>query len=132
MSAWLLPFIFFQTSYLLWKKSNAKIIFSKVFSILLIGLGLSLLGSVRENYLDVEGLDPIFSHNSHGNGAGGIIGSWFYNGLKPDDMLSLSNGGFFRLWFGEIGHPLLDHFIVAGLYLIISWNGSKQKLLRSF
>ena len=133
MSAWLLPFLFFQISYLLWKKSNAKVVFSKVFSILLIGLGLSLLGSVRENYLAVEGFDPVFSCNSHENGAGGIIGSWFYSGLNPDDMLSFSNGGFFRLWFGEIGSCIIGSLcIFAGLYLMISCNGSKQKLLRSF
>jgi S-DNA-T family DNA segregation ATPase FtsK/SpoIIIE len=132
ISAWLLPLIFFQSSFLFWKKSNAKIISFKVFSILLTGFGLSLLGSVRESYLAVNGLDPMFSRNSHENGAGGIIGSWFYSGLKPEDILSLSNGGFFRLWFGEIGSSIIGSlFILTGLYLIISWNGSKQKLLSS-
>ena len=132
ISAWLLPLIFFQSSFLFWKKSNAKTISLKVFSILLAGFGLSLLGSVRESYLAVNGLDPMFSRNSHENGAGGIIGSWFYNGLKPEDILSLSNGGFFRLWFGEIGSSIIGSlFILTGLYLIISWNGSKQKLLSS-
>ena len=132
ISAWLLPLIFFQSSFLFWKKRNAKTISFKVFSILLAGFGLSLLGSVRESYLAVNGLDPMFSRNSHENGAGGIIGSWFYNGLKPEDILSLSNGGFFRLWFGEIGSSIIGSLcILTGLYLIISWNGSKQKFLSS-
>jgi len=132
ISAWLLPLIFFQSSFLFWKKSNPKTICLKVFSILLTGFGLSLLGSVRENYLTLMGLDPMFSRNSHENGAGGIVGSWFYSGLRPDDMLSLSNGGFFRLWFGEIGSSIIGSLcILAGLYFVISWNGSKQKLLCS-
>ena len=96
----------------------------------LIGIGSSLLGSVRDNYLIGKGLSAMFSYNSHENGAGGIIGSWLFCGLNADDKISLENGGFLRLWFGEVGSIVVATiFILIGFYLIISWTGTRQKFV---
>ena len=129
ISAWLLPIALFLGSYVMWKRGNSKESVAKVSPIFLFGLGLCLLGAIRENYLSDEGLSPMFSYNSHENGAGGMIGSWLYCGLNPDHLLSLSNGGFLRLWLGEVGSTIIGTiFLVLGLTLIISWRENQSSI----
>ena len=121
LSAWLIPWAAFSFAFMCWQQTPSRERFQKILPLSLVGLGVVLLGSIRDTHLFTEGLPPAFDQNFFENGAGGIMGSWLYSGLVITMPISLENGGYLFVWLGEVGTTVIACIsLFAGCTLFFS------------
>jgi len=121
LSAWLIPWAAFSFAFMCWQRTPSRERFQKILPLSLVGLGVVLLGSIRDTHLFTEGLPPAFDQNFFENGAGGIMGSWLYSGLVITMPTSIENGGYLFVWLGEVGTTVIACIsLFAGCTLFFS------------
>jgi len=132
LSAWLIPWGVFSLAWMFWKQALPRDQLQKILPICLVGLGVLLLGSIRDAHLFNKGLPPAFDQNFFENGAGGIVGSWLYSGLVITLPISLTNGGYLFVWLGEVGTAIIACMCLIGsCTFFFSWKkGSSLGVLK--
>ncbi len=132
LSAWLIPWGIFSVALMCWKLTLPMVQFQKILPICLVGLGVLLLGSIRDTHLISKGLPPAFHQNFFENGAGGIVGSWLYSGLVVTMPTSLTNGGYLFVLLGEVGTVSIACIsLLGGCAFFFSWKkGSSLGILK--
>jgi S-DNA-T family DNA segregation ATPase FtsK/SpoIIIE len=132
LSAWLIPWAAFSFAFMCWQRTPSRERFQKILPLSLVGLGVVLLGSIRDTHLFTEGLPPAFDQNFFENGAGGIMGSWLYSGLVITMPTSIENGGYLFVWLGEVGTTVIACIsLFAGCTLFFSLkNETPSRILK--
>ena len=138
LSAWLLPWFFGTFSFLLSRKILSKERFTKLTTIFLSILSISVLANIRDAQLRENGQDALLNSNIYEHGAGGSMGAILYSGMpitsNPDQQI----GGFLKVWLGSLGTTVISmgmllfalthHFSLAPInFLLVSVEPSDSK-----
>ena len=131
LSAWLLPWFFGTFSFLLSRKILSKERFTKLTTIFLSILSISVLANIRDAQLRENGQDALLNSNIYEHGAGGSMGAILYSGMpitsNPDQQI----GGFLKVWLGSLGTTVISmgmllfalthHFSLAPINFLLSF-----------
>jgi S-DNA-T family DNA segregation ATPase FtsK/SpoIIIE len=108
LSAWLLPWFFGTCAFLLSRKILSKERLTKLATIFLSILSISVLANIRDAQLLENGQDVLLNSNVYEHGAGGSIGAILYSGMpitsNPDQQI----GGILKVWLGSLGTTVIS------------------------
>jgi DNA segregation ATPase FtsK/SpoIIIE, S-DNA-T family len=108
LSAWLLPWFFGTCTFLLSRKILSKERLTKLATIFLSILSISVLANIRDAQLLENGQDVLLNSNVYEHGAGGSIGAILYSGMpitsNPDQQI----GGILKVWLGSLGTTVIS------------------------
>ncbi|MDG0963871.1 MAG: DNA translocase FtsK 4TM domain-containing protein, partial [Opitutales bacterium] len=112
LSAWLLPWLFGNLSFLSFRKTQNKEKLSKFLTIALSILSICVLANIRDVQIREDGQSSLFNPNIYVHGAGGSVGAFIYSGQPISSQPDTQIGGFLRLWLGSLGATMLALFIL--------------------
>ena len=108
LSAWLLPWFFGTCTFLLSRKILSKERLTKLATIFLSILSISVLANIRDAQLLENGQDVLLNSNVYEHGAGGSIGAILYSGMPITSSPDQQIGGILKVWLGSLGTTVIS------------------------
>lgn len=131
LSAWLLPWFFGTFSFLLTRKILSKERFTKLTTIFLSIIAISVLANIRDAQIRENGQDALLNSNIYEHGAGGSIGAILYSGMPITSNSDQQIGGILKVWLGSLGTTVISmgvllfalthHFSLAPINFLFSF-----------